>query len=42
MLKNLGNANLKFLLDENSEKLNDHKFAPIKYFKIHFDNELTI
>ena len=41
MLKNLGNANLKFLLDENSEKLNDLKFAPIKYFKIHFDNELA-
>lgn len=41
MLKNLGNANLKFLLDEDSEKLNDLKFAPIKYFKIHFDNELA-
>jgi len=31
MLKNLGNANLKLLLDEDSEKLNDLKFAPIKY-----------
>jgi len=41
MLKNLGNANLKLLLDEDSEKLNDLKFAPIKYFKIHFDNKLA-